>query len=62
MNWLDHDILRQLADTWGLLLLLAVFTIAVLAAFRPGASAHYRHCARIPLDDEPTPTSKEPGQ
>lgn len=62
MNTLDHDILRQLADTWGLLLLFGVFTIAVLAALRPGARAHYRQCARIPLDDDPAPAPREPGQ
>ena len=62
MNALDHDILRQLADTWGLLLLVAVFSIAVLTALRPGARAYYRQCARIPLDDEPSPPPKEAGQ
>jgi cytochrome c oxidase cbb3-type subunit 4 len=62
MSMLDHDILRQLADTWGLLLLFAVFSIAVLAALRPGARAHYRHCARIPLEDDTAPAPKEAGQ
>lgn len=62
MNTLDHDILRQLADTWGLLLLFAVFTIAVLAALRPGARAYYRRCAQIPLEDDPVPAPKEAGK
>ncbi len=52
MSGLDHDILRHLADTWGLLLLVGVFLIAVGVALRPGAGAYYRACARIPLDDD----------
>lgn len=55
MSGLDHDILRQLADTWGLLLLFGVFVIAVAVALRPGAGAYYRDCARIPLEDDPEP-------
>mgnify|MGYP002634253497 CR=1 FL=1 len=55
MNGLDHDTLRHLADTWGLLLLVGVFAVAILAALRPGASAYYRKCARIPLEDDREP-------
>ena len=59
MNLLDHDVLRQLADTWGLLLLVAVFCIAVFMAFRPGARAYYRECAQIPLKDNPNQPERE---
>ena len=55
MTGLDHDILRQLADTWGLLALFVIFLIAVGMALRPGAAEQYRACARIPLEDESDP-------
>ena len=52
MNELDHDFLRHLADTWGLIALFVVFVIAVLTAFRPGSAAYYRKCAEIPLAED----------
>lgn len=55
MSDLDHDVLRHLADTWGLLLLFVVFLVAVGMAFRPGASERFREYAKIPLEDEREP-------
>ena len=55
MSGLDHDILRHLADTWGLLLLFGLFVIAVGMALRPGAGERFRAAARIPLEDEGEP-------
>ena len=52
MSELDHDTLRHLADTWGLLLLVGIFVAAVVMAFRPGSAAYYKKCAEIPLDDD----------
>ena len=52
MSGLDHDFLRHLADTWGLLLLVGVFAVAVFSAFRPGSSAYYKKCAEIPLVED----------
>ncbi|MEQ9126192.1 MAG: cbb3-type cytochrome c oxidase subunit 3 [Alphaproteobacteria bacterium] len=49
---MDHDTLRHLADTWGLLLLVGIFVAAVCVAFRPGSAAYYKKCAEIPLDDD----------
>lgn len=51
---LDHEILRHLADTWGLLLLVTVFLVAIGVALRPGARDYYRACANIPLEDDET--------
>lgn len=52
MSALDHDILRQLADTWGLLLLFLTFIVAIGMALRPGARERFRACAQIPLNDD----------
>ena len=52
MSGLDHDILRQLADTWGLLMLCAIFVVVVGMTLRPGAGERYREIARIPLEDD----------
>ncbi len=55
MSELDHDVLRHFADTWGLLLLFAVFLVAVGLALRPGVSERFREYAKIPLEDEREP-------
>lgn len=55
MNDLDHDILRQLADTWGLLLLCLIFIVSIGMAFRPGARERAERHAQIPLQDERDP-------
>jgi len=55
MSGLDHEILRHLADTWGLVLLVVVFLAVALFALRPGAGAYYRKCAQIPLNDDRGP-------
>ncbi len=45
----SYDILRHLADSWGLLVMFAFFTAAALFAFRPGSRRHYDDAARIPF-------------
>lgn len=54
-EFLNHEVLRHLADTWGLLMLVGLFVIAVGMALRPGAGAYYRDCANIPLKDDREP-------
>jgi len=49
---MDHDTLRHLADSWGLLLLLLIFLGAVGFAFRPGSRAQQEDARMIPLRDE----------
>ena len=49
---MTYDALRHLADTWGLLALLAVFLIALVFALRPGAGETYARIARIPLKED----------
>lgn len=52
---MDHEIARHLADTWGLVLLVLMFTVAVGFVFRPGSKKHYRECGNIPLADDRRP-------
>jgi cytochrome c oxidase cbb3-type subunit 4 len=49
---MDYDTFRHLADSWGLLYLLAVFLVAVAAALRPGARKKHAEAARIPLRED----------
>jgi cytochrome c oxidase cbb3-type subunit 4 len=44
-----YSLLRQMADSWGLLLLFAAFIGIVIYAFRPGSKAKYEDVAKIPL-------------
>jgi len=44
-----YDIMRQMADSWGLLAMFVFFAAVVLFVFRPGSKAHYEDAAQIPL-------------
>jgi cytochrome c oxidase cbb3-type subunit 4 len=44
-----YDIMRQFADSWGLLAMFAFFVAMALFVFRPGSRSHYEEAARIPL-------------
>jgi cytochrome c oxidase cbb3-type subunit 4 len=46
-----YDAMRHFADSWGLLYMMGVFLAVVFFLLRPGAGAHARAAARIPLDD-----------
>lgn len=45
----QYDVLRHMADSWGLLVMVVFFTGAGLFAFRPGSKAYYDEAAKIPL-------------
>ena len=45
----NYDIMRHMADSWGLLAMFVFFAAAILFAFRPGSKAHYEDAAQIPL-------------
>ncbi|UWQ22426.1 cbb3-type cytochrome c oxidase subunit 3 [Jannaschia sp. W003] len=53
-----YSLLREIADSWGLLALFAFFLGAVLWVFRPGARTLHDDAAQVPLRDR-TPASKE---
>jgi cytochrome c oxidase cbb3-type subunit 4 len=44
--------MRQFADSWGLLFLVAFFIGAVAFTFRPGSKKHHDDAARIPLSED----------
>lgn len=48
----DYEILRQLADSWGLVYLVAVFVGVVLFNFRPGTKQRAADLAQIPFRED----------
>lgn len=42
-----YEALRHFADSWGLMLLVAVFLALVLWPFRPGAKKHNDQAAQV---------------
>jgi cytochrome c oxidase cbb3-type subunit 4 len=56
-----YTLLRQLADSWMLLLLFVFFVGVIVWAFRPGSSRSYEDTASIPFrhDDKPAPAVEE---
>jgi cytochrome c oxidase cbb3-type subunit 4 len=47
-----YDNLRHLADSWGLIVMLAVFVVLCAWPFRPGARARNRAAAEAIFKDE----------
>lgn len=47
-----YDIMRQFADSWGLLAMFIFFVGAVIWTFRPGSRNLADDAAQIPLDDD----------
>jgi len=47
-----YDVMRQFADSWGLLFMTTVFVGVIVWAFRPGSKARYRDQADIPFKYE----------
>jgi cytochrome c oxidase cbb3-type subunit IV len=50
-----YSLLREFADSWALLALVALFGVVIVWAIRPGSNAIHRDTARIPFrhDDKP---------
>lgn len=44
-----YDVMRHMADSWGLLAMFVFFVAMVLFVFRRGSRAHYEEAAQIPL-------------
>jgi cytochrome c oxidase cbb3-type subunit 4 len=49
---MTYDAMRQFADTWGLVLLAAIFVGVVLFIWRPGSKKLSERLSRLPLDDD----------
>ena len=47
-----YTVLREFADSWGLLAMTLFFLGVVVFAFRPGSRKTADEAARIPLEDE----------
>ena len=47
-----YTLMRQFADSWGLLYMMLVFIAVVIYAFRPGSKKYYPEQAQIPLKEE----------
>jgi cytochrome c oxidase cbb3-type subunit 4 len=47
-----YSLLRELADSFGLLFLVVAFLTAVWRAMRPGARVHHQRARMIPFSDE----------
>ncbi len=47
-----YSIMRQFADSWGLLGMVLFFVIAVAWTLRPGSKTGANEAAQIPLQDD----------
>jgi cytochrome c oxidase cbb3-type subunit 4 len=47
-----YSILRQFADSWGLLAMVIFFVVVVLYTFRPGSKKVHDDSAQIPFRNE----------
>jgi len=52
---MTYDLLREIADSWVLLLLFLFFVGAILWAFRPGSRKSHQDTADIPFRNEDRP-------
>ncbi len=49
---MHYELLRQFADSWGLVYMLAIFVAVGLFLLRPGSGNAARAAASIPLQDD----------
>ncbi len=55
-----YSLMREFADSWGMLFMFSVFVLVVFWAFRPGSRKTYDDIANIPFRNEDKPAvSKE---
>lgn len=50
-----YSFLRELADSWVLLMMFLFFAGVIVWAFRPGSGEIYADVAKIPLGDDTQP-------
>lgn len=55
-----YSLLRELADSWVLLALFAVFGSVILWAFRPGSGPLHDDAGRVPFRHDDAPASDVP--
>ena len=49
---MDYSLLRQFADSWGLLYLFLLFIGVITFTFRPGSKAKADQIAKIPFEED----------
>ena len=49
---MQYDAMRHFADTWGLVMLGALFIGALIFVMRPGSSQTYARLSKLPLEGE----------
>ena len=54
-----YGLLREIAGSWGLLMLVVFFIGVVIWAFRPGSRATYKDTANIPFRNEDRPADNQ---
>lgn len=55
----NYSFLRQLADSWGLLVMFLIFVGIIFWAFRPGSRKAHEDTANIPFRHEDRPAADE---
>ncbi len=57
-----YSLLREIADSWALLMLFLIFLGVIFFAWRPGSSEVHHDAAQVPFrhDDKPAPATKKP--
>lgn len=56
-----YSLLRQIADSWALLVLFLIFLGVIVFAWRPGSRDLHREAAQVPFrhEDRPAPATPE---
>jgi cytochrome c oxidase cbb3-type subunit IV len=49
---MEYNLMREFADSWGLVAMALFFVGAIVFALRPGSRKLAEEAARIPLEDE----------
>ncbi len=52
-----YDLLREFADSWGLLMMVVLLVGVILFTFRPGSARLHKEMALLPLRNEMRPPS-----
>jgi cytochrome c oxidase cbb3-type subunit IV len=55
-----YSFLRQLADSWALLVLFLIFLGVIVFAWRPGSRDIHRDAAQVPFRHEDRPAAATP--
>lgn len=53
-----YSLLREIADSWGLLAMMIFFCAAVIMLFRPGAKQLHKDASQIPFRENPPKRKK----